>query len=381
MLDIRQIRAHPDKLDASMIKREMVPVSADILRLDSKLRALQQQIDQLRHEHSVQSAMGHGQSTHKAHIKQLECDYNVVQQELMQIMLSIPNIVHDDVQAINVEVRTYTHVAERPNATHEDHVQHISKDKGVRLAGSRFCVLEGDTAQLARKLAYWLIEMNVRAGYREIQVPHIFNQDIAQGMGVLPKFEDDLFKLDNGQYLIPTSEGALVGMHLGQQIDTLPLLYTCLSECFRSEAGSAGRDTAGLIRLHQFSKVEIAGFVQPDMVDYEHERLVAHVERLLQLLQLSYRVLLIAANDLGFHAHKKYDLEVWMPLTKRYLEISSCSQCGDFQSRRLGIKGKPLPYTINGSALPIQRLIACMIETHGLHHSLELVNLLIDRKY
>lgn len=412
MWDIKLIRAQPEILDQSLKRRGLLPAAEKILLLDEKLRALQKTGDQLRSVLKAASKQAPSPAQIEENkklgiqIKQNEEEYENIDKELKDVLLSLPNLVSEQTpegltENDNIVIKTYDHKDKKLNGKKHEEIGSgvlnnlLDKSAGAIIAGSRFLVLKTQLAKLARVLSYWLLEENIKAGYQEMYVPFMMNEEIGYGMGVLPKFSEDLFKVDTGHYLIPTAEASLVGMHYKQTMDIAPgypLRLTACTPCFRSEAGSAGKDTTGIIRLHQFQKVEIVGFVHADDVEAEHNRLVSHVEYLLQSLGLSYQILSMCAGDLGFHSHKKYDLEVWMPGMQRYVEISSCSQCFDFQSRRLGIRVSDkhsainhdisanesnnnslpksflpksfLPHSINGSALPIERTLAAILENY-----------------
>lgn len=237
---------------------------------------------------------------------------------------------------------------------------------GVRIAGSRYSILHTELAKLHRALSSWLLSENTKAGYSEIVAPYIMNAEIAYGMGVLPKFQEDLFQLTNGQYLIPTGEASIIGMFLGQSADVSngPIKLTAYTPCFRAEAGAAGKNTSNMIRLHQFHKVEIIQIVHADQATQAHEDLTLHAESLLEKLELPYKRIILCTGDMGFHSHKTYDLEVFMPGMNKYVEISSCSNTHEFQARRLDMTNKQLPYIINGSALPIERTLAAILENY-----------------
>lgn len=383
MIDIKLVRENPEILDNSMRRRGLEPVSKEILKYDEQKRDIQQKLDTVRHELKEVSKAGMSDIEKEQarelgeKIKVLEREFEILEIELMDMLDRLPNLVsHDTPDGLteddNVTVRehhadhqTWTRV-QQPRK-HEDVAGALlSKEQGARLAGSRFAVMHSQLAKLARVLGFWLIEENTRAGYEEVAVPCMMNPNIAYGMGVLPKFAEDLFETTTGHYMIPTAEAALVGMFEGQKFEEgkdSVIRMTSLTPCFRSEAGSAGKDTTGIIRLHQFHKAEIVCFAPEEKAQAEHERLVAHVEMLLKKLGLSYRVLAMCAGDLGFHAHKKFDIEVWMPGMDRWVEISSCSNCLDFQARRMKMK-RPFFHALNGSALPIERTLSAILENY-----------------
>ena len=249
--------------------------------------------------------------------------------------------------------------------------------RAARVAGARFVILYDQVARLERALAHFMLDIHRREfGYREVNIPVLVQSQTLVGSGHLPKFEEDLFKTNDEKsprYLIPTAETVLTGLHATEvlQEEQFPLRYVCWSNCFRAEAGAAGKDTRGLIRLHQFSKVELVSYTTPDKSEAEHDRMTNCAEEILKLLDLPYRVMLLCAGDMGFAAQKTYDLEVWLPEQRKYREISSCSNCGAFQSRRLkvrykrkGEKGTFFPHALNGSGLAIGRTMAALLENY-----------------
>lgn len=306
------------------------------------------------------------------------------EERLHEIMLAVPNLPADDVpdggEDNAVEVRR---VGEPPtfDFTPLDHVD-IGERLGIfdfpaatKLSGPRFAVLRGVGAKLDRALATMFLDIHADQGYTEVGVPFLVNRKTMTGTGQLPKFEDDLFATavgDRELFLIPTAEVPLTNLHAGEVIpvDTLPIAYTAVTPCFRSEAGSYGRDTRGMIRLHQFQKVEMVRIVHPDHAPNELERLVEHAEACLDALGLAYRVVELAAGDLGFSARRTFDIEVWLPGQDAYREISSCSDTGTFQARRASIRFKDgdgrkgFAATLNGSGLPTGRAMAALLEQH-----------------
>ncbi|WP_165252029.1 serine--tRNA ligase [Adlercreutzia sp. ZJ304] len=250
----------------------------------------------------------------------------------------------------------------------------IDFERGVKLAESRFYVLGGAGARLERALISFMLDQHTSRGYKEWWVPALANKDTLTGTAQLPKFEEDLYKTTEGLYLIPTAEVQLTNLHAGEILDAkqLPLRYCAFTPCFREEAGSAGRDTRGIIRVHQFSKVEMVKYATPEQGWDELESMVADAENILQTLELPYRVITLCTGDIGFSAAKTYDVEVWMPSYNGYKEISSCSCCTDFQARRANIryrdpenfKGTRLAYTLNGSGLAVGRCMAAIIENY-----------------
>ena len=299
--------------------------------------------------------------------------------------MHVPNFPHDDVpvgedEDDNVEVRRWGTPREfdfedKPHWDLGTDLDIINFDCGVKLTGSRFYVLGGAGARLERALINFMIDTHTSRGYKEWWVPALANKTTLTGTAQLPKFEEDLYKTTTeGLYLIPTAEVQLTNIHAQETLkaEELPKKYCAFTPCFREEAGSAGRDTRGIIRVHQFSKVEMVKVTTPETGFDELEKMTADAENILQLLNLPYRVITLCTGDIGFSAAKTYDVEVWMPSYKNYKEISSCSCCTDFQARRAGIrykdpdkfKGSRLCYTLNGSGLAVGRTMAAILENY-----------------
>lgn len=318
-------------------------------------------------------------------IAKLDKELKELEDKLQQIMLSIPNIPHESVpvgedEDDNVEVRRWGDV---PTFDFEDKAHwDIATDLDIldferagKVTGSRFVFYKGLGARLERALLNFMMDLHAdKHGYTEVLPPSIVNRTSMTGTGQLPKFEEDAFKVEDWDYfLAPTAEVPVTNYHRDEilNVDDLPRKYVAYSACFRSEAGSAGRDTRGLIRQHQFNKVELVQFVKPEESYETLETLTNHAEKVLQLLELPYRVMSMCTGDLGFTAAKKYDIEVWIPNQKTYREISSCSNFEDFQARRAGIRfrreanGKPeFVHTLNGSGLAIGRTVAAILENY-----------------
>ena len=308
-----------------------------------------------------------------------------IQAEIATIALRVPNIPHASVpsgsdESGNVEVRRWGTPATMA-FTPRDHVDLGARDRmldaeaGSKIAGARFTVLKGKLARLHRALAQFMLDLQTEEhGYLEVNVPHLVLRSAMQGTGQLPKFEDDLFSIkgDTERYLIPTSEVPLSNLAADEIVDaaSLPMQLTAHSLCFRSEAGSAGRDTRGMIRQHQFEKIELVHICTPEQSYAQLERMVQHAETVLQRLGLPYRVMALCAGDMGFSAAKTYDIEVWLPAQDCYREISSCSNCESFQARRMQARfrnaaGKPeLVHTLNGSGLAVGRTLVAVMENY-----------------
>ncbi|HBX53992.1 serine--tRNA ligase [Pseudomonas sp. UBA2684] len=315
-------------------------------------------------------------------------ELDAIQLELDNLLLNIPNLPHESVpvgedEDGNVEVRRWG----TPKAfdfTIQDHVSlgerygWLDFETAAKLSGARFALLRGPIARLHRALAQFMINLHTNAhGYEEAYTPYLVQAPALQGTGQLPKFEEDLFKISRENeadlYLIPTAEVSLTNIVAGEIVDAkqLPLKFVAHTPCFRSEAGASGRDTRGMIRQHQFDKVEMVQIVEPDKSYEALEELTANAEKVLQLLELPYRVLALCTGDMGFSASKTYDLEVWVPSQDKYREISSCSNCADFQARRMQARyrnpetGKPeLLHTLNGSGLAVGRTLVAVLENY-----------------
>ncbi len=304
-------------------------------------------------------------------------------QKLQDVLAGLPNIPAEDVppgadERDNVEARRWGEPDHR--APSRDHVDLgaslglMDFDAAARMSGARFVVLKGQLARLERALGQFMLDIQtLENGYTEVSPPLLVRSQALYGTGQLPKFADDLFHTDDDRWLIPTAEVSLTNM-VGDQIladSALPQRFTALTPCFRSEAGASGRDTRGMIRQHQFNKVELVSITAPEQSDAEHERMVACAEAILKRLELPFRTMLLCSGDMGFTARKTYDLEVWMPSQATYREISSCSNCGDFQARRLearckqpGEKGARYVHTLNGSGLAVGRTLVALMENY-----------------
>ncbi len=318
-------------------------------------------------------------------IKELDGDLGAIEENLQKIVMTIPNLCHDTVpigkdEADNVEIKKW---GEKPafNFTPKPHwelgeqLDIIDFDRAAKLSGARFALLKGFASKLERALINFMLDLHTeRHGYTEILPPFLVNTPTMTATGQLPKFADDLFKIQDWDlYLIPTAEVPVTNIHRDETISEkdLPIKYTAYTPCFRSEAGSHGRDTRGLIRQHQFDKVELVKFTTPETSDQELESLLSDAESVLQLLGLHYRVVALCSGDLGFSACKTYDIEVWLPGQNAYREISSCSNFLDFQARRGGIRYRPesqkksrLVHTLNGSGLAVGRTLLAIMENY-----------------
>ena len=403
MLDIKFVRENQDAVSEAMRNRNASWDSARFSELDESRRDAIQQQEALQAERNALSKeigkmMGAGQKDEAESAKErvraindelagVSARREAVDAELRDLLMSVPNMpdaatpVGAD-ENDNPEVRRWgtprDFAAEgfEPKA-HWDlgpELNIIDFERGVKLAESRFYVLGGAGARLERALISFMLDQHTARGYKEWWVPAMANAATLTGTGQLPKFEEDLFHTTEGLYLIPTAEVQLTNLHAGEVLDAsqLPLHYCAFTPCFREEAGSAGRDTRGIIRVHQFSKVEMVKYAKPEEAFDDLEAMVEDAENILQKLELPYRVISLCTGDIGFSSAKTYDLEVWLPCYGGYKEISSCSCCTDFQARRANIKyrdpehfkGSRYLYTLNGSGLAVGRTMAAIIENY-----------------
>ena len=399
MLDIKRIRKNPEELVAAMKARRGKGADVtEVLALDEKRRELIQKVELLKAKRNEDSAkvpqlkkQGEDVTALLAEMKTLADEIKGLDGELAEIdgkfdelLMKIPNIPHPSVpdgadDRDNAEMRRWgkpTEFAFEPKA-HWD----LGEDLGIldfasagKITGARFTVYRGLGARLERAIISYFLDVHTENGYTEILPPYMVNRASMTGTGQLPKFEEDAFKVAGTDYfLIPTAEVPVTNLHRGDILSgaDLPIKYCAYSACFRSEAGSAGRDTRGLIRQHQFNMVELVKFVAPETSYDELEKLTNDAEKVLQGLGLPYRVVCLSTGDLGFSSAKTYDIEVWMPSYGRYVEISSCSNFEDFQARRAQIrfrrdaKSKPeLVHTLNGSGVAIGRTVAAILENY-----------------
>lgn len=401
MLDIKFVRENPDLVDKSCESRqnahwdrekffeldeERRNVIAEVESLQAERNAVSKQIGLLMREGKKEEAEAAKEqvAANKDRIAELDQRRGEVEEELTALVATIPNIPDASVpygkdDSDNPEVRKWgepTQFDFEPKA-HWDlgpELGMIDFDRGVKLAGTRFYLLGGMGARMERALINFMIDTHNQAGFKEWWPPVITNQDSLFGTGQLPKFEEDLYHVQPDLYLIPTAEVQLTNIHRDEILDAsqLPLLYTAFTPCFREEAGSAGRDTRGIIRVHQFDKVEMVKFAKPEDSMNQLESMVQEAEKILQLLGLPYHVVTLCTGDIGFSACKCYDIEVWLPSYNAYKEISSCSNCWDFQARRANIrykdpaefKGTRLVHTLNGSGLAVGRTMAAIMENY-----------------
>lgn len=400
MHDLKFIRENPDAFDAGLARRGLDAISESILTLDEKRRALMTsgQTAQARRNAAskeIGKAMGagdkEGAETLKAEVASLkgvladiEAQELEIGAELDAILAGLPNIPYDDApdgadEDDNQEMRTWGDIP-KMDFTPKEHfdlgedLAMMDFERAAKMSGARFVALRGALARLERALGQFMIDLHTSEhGYTEMLAPAMVRDAALFGTGQLPKFEEDLFKTDTGHYLIPTAEVTLTNFHAGEILDSdsLPLRYAAFSQCFRSEAGSAGRDTRGMIRQHQFEKVEMVSLTTAEQSDDELDRMTGCAEEVLKRLKLPYRVVKLCTGDMGFTTKRTYDIEVWLPGQDRYREISSCSVCGDFQARRAKIRHRPknekqtsFVHTLNGSGLAVGRTLVAVLENY-----------------
>lgn len=398
MHDIRWIRDNADAFDQALATRGSGPQAAGLVRLDEERRAVTTELQQAqtrRNEASklIGQAKSIGEDADalikevgdlKERMQSLETREAEISEKLNEILSGIPNLPATGVptgkdEAANVELRQ---VGTPPilDFAPKDHVDlgealgGISFEKASKLSGARFVVLSGQIARLERALGAFMLDLHTQEfGYTEIAPPVLVRSEALYGTGQLPKFSDDLFHTEDDFWLIPTAEVPLTNLVAGDILDEpeLPIRVTALTPCFRSEAGAGGRDTRGMLRQHQFNKVELVSIVHPEESDKEHERMTGAAEEVLKRLGLAYRVMLLSTGDMGFSARKTYDLEVWLPGQDTYREISSCSNCGDFQARRMRTrfrpregKGTEFVHTLNGSGIALGRCLIAVLENY-----------------
>ena len=398
MLDIKVLRADPQEV-ATRLKVKGFSFDTDAFeRLEGERRRLQSETEQLQNERNVKSK-GIGQAKAKGEdIKPLLAEvsglgerleaakaaFTAIQTELQSFLQAIPNLPNEDVPVGKDEAdNKLLHAWGEPRGfsfTPLDHVDLTAQgsldfEAAAKISGSRYVVMRGDVARLHRALTQFMLDTHAQQhGYQEVYVPYIVNADSLYGTGQLPKFAEDQFRIDQEQetYLIPTAEVPVTNIYRGEIIEeaALPIRHVCHTPCFRSEAGSYGRDTRGMIRQHQFEKVELVQLVHPEQSWTALQELLSHAESILQALKLPYRAMLLCGGDLGFSAAKTIDLEVWLPSQQQYREISSCSNFLDFQARRMQARfrdnhGKiELLHTLNGSGLAVGRTLVAVLENY-----------------
>ncbi len=399
MLDIKFIRSNPDEVKDALRKRRSKLDLGEFLAIDQKRRDLLLEVEELKARRNQASGemarmKKSGENAESllaemgvvsARVKALDEELKTIDQQTSDWVMSIPNIPHPSVpegvdEADNREVRSW---GEKPSLsfTPKEHWElgtalgGLDFETAAKITGSRFVILKGWAAKLERALISFMLDVQTMENdYDEVMPPVIVNRESLMGTGQLPKFEEDLFHLENtSYYLIPTAEVPVTNIYRDTTLaeSQLPIAHCAYTACFRSEAGSYGKDTKGMIRQHQFDKVELVRFVHPDSSYDELEKLLGHAESILQKLGLHYRVVTLCAGDLGFSSAKTYDIEVWLPGQDKYREISSCSNFEDFQARRAGIRFKPgdskksrLAHTLNGSGLAVGRTMVALLENY-----------------
>jgi seryl-tRNA synthetase len=400
MLDPKLLRTDLEAVKEALARRGFELDTAAIQSLEEARKTLQTKTQQLQNDRNTRSksignAKAQGEDIQPLlaevsqlgdELKQAESELTELQNEINTITLGIPNLLDDTVpvgtdESANVVVLTWGEPREFDFEV-KDHVdlgvpkQWLDFESAAKITGSRFVVMHGEMARLHRALIQFMLDTHTQEhGYQEVYVPYMVNSDSLQGTGQLPKFEEDLFKTNAEQdyYLIPTAEVPLTNLARDEIIDaeTLPRKYVCHTPCFRSEAGSYGKDVRGLIRQHQFEKIEMVQLVRPEDSTAAHEALTAHAEAVLKKLELPFQRIVLCTGDTGFSAAKTYDLEVWLPAQKKYREISSCSNFKEFQARRMKARwrnpdtGKPeFLHTLNGSGLAVGRTLVAVLENY-----------------
>ena len=399
MHDINAIRENPDAFDEALKRRGVASVSSDLLaRDDARRKAIQtaQELQTKRNEASKKIGQAKGQGDEaaaqalmelvaglKEDLQQAEDTERQLKADLEAALSVLANVPLDDVpdgadEGDNIQLRQWGTPRQINNPRQHfeigEALGQMDFEAAASISGARFVVLRDDLARLERALGNFMLDVHTQEfGYREMSPPVLVRDEAVFGTGQLPKFAEDLFRTENGFWLSPTAEVTLTNLVREQILNhaSLPHRYTALTQCFRSEAGSAGRDTRGMIRQHQFNKVELVSIVDADSGEAELERLTQCAETILQKLELPYRVMLLCTGDMGFSARKTYDLEVWLPGQDTYREISSCSYCGDFQGRRMnaryradGEKSTHFVHTLNGSGLAVGRTLVAVLENY-----------------
>jgi len=400
MIDINLIREKPDYVKERLETRdkELVSLVDKVLELDKRRREIIKRLEQLRSERNklskeIGKLKREGKDTTeiqnrvkelKTEIEELEEELKEVEEELKSTLLWIPNLPHSSVpvgedEKDNVEVRRWGEPRKfdfepKPHWEIGEKLGILDFKRGAKLSGSRFTVIKGWGAKLERALINFMLDLHSKKGYKEVCPPHLVKPEILIGTGQLPKFEEDLYKCERDNlYLIPTAEVPLTNLYREEILkeDDLPIYLTAYTPCYRREAGAYGKDIRGIIRQHQFDKVELVKIVHPDTSYEELEKLTRDAEEVLQLLELPYRVVELCTGDLGFSAAKTYDIEVWFPSQNKYREISSCSNCEDFQARRMNTRFKDsktgknrFVHTLNGSGLAVGRTLAAILENY-----------------
>ena len=388
MINIKNLREDINQVSASLLTRGYELDVDSFVSLDKQRKVLQVEVEDLQSQRKILSndfgkmkSNNEDTTSLKVEIDKIndvldkkDENLQLLLNEINTFLLNIPNIPHANVplgknESENVVIKTSGEITSTNLLDHLDISKNIDTDLAAKLAGSRFSVLKGDIAKLQRALISFMIDIAIKNGYKEHYVPFMANIDSLTGTGQLPKFEEDLFKASDNLYLIPTAEVPLTNIYRNELVNEkdTPVKLTSHTPCFRSEAGSYGKDTKGLIRQHQFEKIELVQVTKAESSLEDLDGLLKNAEEILELLELPYQVIELCTGDLGFSSCKTYDIEVWMPSQSKYREISSCSNFSDFQARRANIKikyndRKELAHTINGSALAVGRTLIALIE-------------------
>jgi seryl-tRNA synthetase len=398
MFDIKQIRENPEAFDVGLRRRGLAPEAKELIALDtvrreavSQAQQIQTERNRLSREIGVRKRQGEKlddlvAAVSSAKAEQIDADARAEAAEnaLRARLAFIPNLPAPDVpdgpdESANVEISRWGEPRRLDFAAKEhfeigEALGMMDFSRAAKLSGARFVVLTGLLARLERALAAFMLDLHTREfGYTEVSLPALVRDHVLFGTGNLPKFEDELFRTTDNYWLIPTAEVPLTNLVANEILEDadLPIRNTAVTWCFRAEAGAAGKDTRGMIRQHQFTKVELVSISRPEESDREHLRMTACAEEVLRRLDLPYRVVLLCAGDMGFAARKTFDIEVWLPGQDRYREISSCSNCGDFQARRMHAryrrraeKGTQFVHTLNGSGLAVGRTLVAVLENY-----------------
>ncbi|MBV8186479.1 MAG: serine--tRNA ligase [Alphaproteobacteria bacterium] len=404
MHDIRFIREHPAQFDAGLKKRNLPPMAEELLAIDKKRRAAisaseaaQARRKALSRQIGVAKAKGEAADNLMAEVAALEeelrkgeAEAQHLDEQLTHRLEVLPNLPFDDVpdgvdETANVEIRR---IGSQRNFgfSPKDHVAlgeatgEMDFAAAAKISGARFVYLKGRLARLERAVAQFMLDLHTspEGGYTEVNPPLLVRDNAAYGVGQLPRFAEDMFHTDNGFWLIPTAEVPLTNLVNDTVLDEkdLPLRFTAFTPCFRSEAGAAGKDTRGMIRQHQFPKVELVSITTPEQSDAEHERMTGRAEEVLKRLEIPFRTVVLCGGDMGPASRKTFDIEVWLPGQGKYREISSCSNCGDYQARRMGARYRPkegpkgkgggtrFVHTLNGSGLAVGRTLIAILENY-----------------
>jgi seryl-tRNA synthetase len=398
MIDINLIKANRGILDEALKNRGKPLVEAELLRLEENFRFAQTRLQELLHERNETSenfrkekmdgrdpsGISEKMAELKEQIRIASEEADRAKEKYMDLLVSIPNIPSGECpvgpdENSNKEVRKVgtPRVFDFAPCQHYEIGEKIGTmdfARASKVSGSRFVFLFSQMAKLERALAQFMLDVHtIENGYTEVYVPLLLGGEAMFGVGQLPKFEEDLFKTTNGLYLIPTAEASLANIHNDEILDDekLPLRYTAYTPCFRSEAGAAGRDTVGMLRQHQFGKVELVSYTTPEDETAEHERMTECAEGILKKLDLPFRTVVLSTGDMGFASAKTYDIEVWLPGQDKYREISSCSRCGSFQARRMNTRFKnrsskknEFVHTLNGSGIAVGRCLIAILENY-----------------